>query len=124
MLSLENTHTIADLVRNACEDYDDRVFLRYERNDSIYDVTYRHLAGECRAFAAWAKDRKNELGHSLKAGLLGSASSHYIALMLGLMAGGAVAVPLDIQQMRHLHDFFDFRIAIPGSLAYRHRIKH
>ena len=46
MLSLENTHTIADLVRNACEDYDDRVFLRYERNDSIYDVTYRHLAGE------------------------------------------------------------------------------
>ena len=97
MLSLENTHTIADLVRNACEDYDDRVFLRYERNDSIYDVTYRHLAGECRAFAAWAKDRKNELGHPLKAGLLGSASSHYIALMLGLMAGGAVAVPLDIQ---------------------------
>jgi hypothetical protein len=34
-----------------------------------------------------------------------------------------VAVPLDIQQMRHLHDFLDFSIAIPGSFAYRHRIK-
>ncbi|MCR5370388.1 MAG: AMP-binding protein [Clostridium sp.] len=97
MLTLENTHTITDLVRNARDEYADRVFLRYERNDSIYDVTYRHLAGECRAFAAWASDLGKELGHPVKAGLLGSASAHYIALMLGLMAGGAVAVPLDIQ---------------------------
>jgi hypothetical protein len=26
--------------------------------------------------------------------------------------------------MRHLHDFLDSGIAIPGSFAYRYRIKH
>ena len=35
-----------------------------------------------------------------------------------------VTVPLDVQQMRHLHDLFDSGIAIPGSFAHRHRIKH
>ena len=35
-----------------------------------------------------------------------------------------VARPLDIQQVRHFHDFLDSGVAIPGSFAHRHRIKH
>ena len=96
-LSPETTHTLTDLVDQACERFSDRVFLRYERNDSIYDVTYRHLGGECRAFASWTMETAKKLGHSIKVGLLGSAGPHYIALMLGVMAGGGVSVPLDIQ---------------------------
>ena len=34
-----------------------------------------------------------------------------------------VGLPLDVEKMRHFHDFFDSRIAIPGSFAHRHRIK-
>ena len=34
-----------------------------------------------------------------------------------------VGIPLDVEKMRHFHDFFDSRIAIPGSFAHRHRIK-
>ena len=93
----ENIHTLTDLLDQACEKFADRVFLRYERNDSIYDVTYRHLGAECHAFASWAAETGRKVGHPIKVGLLGSAGPHYIALMFGLMAGGAVSVPLDIQ---------------------------
>ena len=93
----ENIYTLTDLLDQACEKFADRVFLRYERNDSIYDVTYRHLGAECHAFAMWAAETGRKVGHPIKVGLLGSAGPHYIALMFGLMAGGAVSVPLDVQ---------------------------
>ena len=35
-----------------------------------------------------------------------------------------IARPLNIEQVRHLHNFLDARIAIPGATADRHRIEH
>ena len=35
-----------------------------------------------------------------------------------------VRIALDIEKMRHIHDFFDPGIRVPGSLAGLDRIKH
>ena len=45
-------------------------------------------------------------------------------LLQPLIQEPLVARPLDIQQVRHFHDFLDSGVAIPGSFAHRHRIKH
>ena len=38
MITCENTKTIYDLVQNAAKEYKDKVFLRYEENDVVYQV--------------------------------------------------------------------------------------
>ncbi len=97
MITYQNTKTIYDLVRRAGEDHGDHVFLRYEDNGVIYDVTYRQFAADCMAIAAWAEGQSRRLGHKIKVGLMGSSSHHYLAVMLGVMGSGCVSVPLDVQ---------------------------
>ncbi len=97
MICLETTRTVRDLVRSCGREHDNRVYLRYEENDEIYDVTYRQFAAECEAIAAWTSDQDQTYGHKVQVGLLGSSSHHYLAVMLGVMSNGNVAVPLDIQ---------------------------
>lgn len=97
MITYENTKTIYDLVKHAGQEHGDHVFLRYEENDVIFDVTYREFAAQCSAVAAWAAVQDRQFGHKVKVGLLGSSSHHYLAVMLGVMSNGNVSVPLDIQ---------------------------
>ena len=49
MITYENTKTICDLVQNAGKEHGERVFLRYEENDIVYDVTYHQFVEECNA---------------------------------------------------------------------------
>ena len=37
MVTLENTQTLYGLVKKASEEYSNRVFMRYERNDEIIE---------------------------------------------------------------------------------------
>ena len=97
MITYQNTKTIYDLVRNAGQEHGDHVFLRYEENDVIFDVTYREFAAQCGSVAAWTARQDAEFGHKVKVGLLGGSSHHYLAVMLGVMSNGNVSVPLDIQ---------------------------
>ena len=97
MISRENTKTVRDLVQNAGREYGSRVFLRYEENDVVFDVTYEEFAAQCDAVGAWAREQEDTLGHKLHVGLLGGSSHHYIAVMLGIMGSGNVAIPLDVQ---------------------------
>ena len=53
MITYENTKTVYDLVENAGKEYGDKVFLRYEDNDVVYDVTYGEFVAKCHAVAAW-----------------------------------------------------------------------
>ena len=48
MISYENTKTVRDLVWNTGREYAGRVFLRYEENDVVYEVTYDEFATQCR----------------------------------------------------------------------------
>lgn len=97
MITYENTKTVYDLVENAGKEYGDRVFLRYEDNDVVYDVTYAEFVAQCHAVAAWVKEQDAVAGHKVQVGLLGSSSHHYLAVMLGVMANGNTVVPLDVQ---------------------------
>lgn len=97
MITYENTKTIYDLVQNAGKDYADKVFLRYEENDVVSDITYRQFVNECNAVSAWTKEQDAVIGHRAQVGLLGSSSHHYLAVLMGVMSNGNAAVPLDIQ---------------------------
>lgn len=97
MITRENTKTIYDLVCSAGDSHGDHVFLRYEDNDVIYEVTYRQFVADCMAVAAWAQEKSGELGHPVRVGLLGGSGHHYLAVMLGVMASGSVIIPMDVQ---------------------------
>ena len=49
MITRENTKTIYDLVCSAGDSHGDHIFLRYEDNDVIYEVTYRQFVADCMA---------------------------------------------------------------------------
>ena len=83
----ENTRTVYDLVHNAAAEHGDRVFLQYEENGIIFRVTYKEFACECDAIAAWAREKRAQVGHKLKVGILGVSSPHYLAVLLGVMSG-------------------------------------
>lgn len=97
MITSQNTKTIYDLVQNAGKEHGDHVFLRYEDNDMVRDVTYQQFADECNAISAWLTEQDEKAGHKVKVGLMGSSSHYYLAALLGIMGNGNVAVPLDTQ---------------------------
>ena len=97
MISYENTKTVQDLVWNTGREYAGRVFLRYEENDVVYEVTYDEFATQCRGVAAWLREQDAAAGHKVRVGLIGSSSHHYLVFLLGVMASGNVVVPLDVQ---------------------------
>ncbi len=88
--------TIRHILESSVSDYPERVFLRYEREDDlIYDISYERFGELCRIVGAFLNDRRTELGRQVKVGMFGSASAHYITVMVGTMASGNIAVPLD-----------------------------
>lgn len=97
MITKQNTKTIYDLVQNTGQEHGSRIFLRYEDNDVIFDVTYQEFTAQCNAIGAWLETRNEEFGHKAKVGLMGSSSHHYLAVLMGVMANGNVSIPLDIQ---------------------------
>lgn len=91
------TKTIRDLVKNAAAEYGNRVFLRFEDNDNIYDVKYSDFEKDCEAVAAWASAKERKAGHPLHIGFFGISSKEYLTALFGVLMSGNVAVPLDVQ---------------------------
>jgi len=50
MITLENTKTVYDLIKNAGKEYRNKSFLRYEENDIIYEKSYAEFAKDCTKF--------------------------------------------------------------------------
>ena len=71
--------------------------LQYEENGEVFRVTYKEFARECDSIAAWTRDKRAQVGHKLKVGILGVSSHHYLAVLLGVMSGGDTGIPLDVQ---------------------------
>ena len=69
MISYENTKTVQDLVWNTGREYAGRVFLRYEQNDVVYEVTDGEFADQCHAVAAWLREQDAAAGHKVRVGL-------------------------------------------------------
>ena len=62
MITKENIHTLGDLLENAALDYENQVFVRYEKDGIVYEKGYRTFAMDTRAVAHWAVNRSGELG--------------------------------------------------------------
>lgn len=93
----EYVKTIADLVRVAGEEHNERVFLRYEENDVVKEVTFAEFTETCKSVAKWAEEHGEVLGHKARVGIFGGSSPEYLSVLFGVMANGNVVVPLDAQ---------------------------
>ena len=63
MIPFESIKTIRDLVTEAGKAYENRVYLRTLRDDTIYDTTFGQFSLECNAIAAWTAEQSKNLGH-------------------------------------------------------------
>ena len=59
MVTYENTKTVADFLKQVEESYSDRIYIRYEENDDVKDVTFGKFVASCKSVAAWV-DEKSE----------------------------------------------------------------
>ncbi|MCR5488013.1 MAG: AMP-binding protein [Lachnospiraceae bacterium] len=106
MITYDNTKTVREMLEKSAEMYKDAPFLRYEREDDVvYDISYEKFCEACRIVGAFVNERRTALKRRIHVGLLGSAGVHYITVLVGVMASGNVAVPLDPQMdIAHLED--------------------
>ena len=94
----EDTKTLWDLVQNAAKTFGDKIFLRWEKDDIVYEKSYIEMAAASKAMAAWAAEQR-ELsgGRPSHVALLGRNSYEYLAALFGVTGAGSVAVPVDVQ---------------------------
>ncbi len=106
MGSNKNGQTIRDLLEESVALFPDRTFLRFERSDDqISDISYARFGELCRIIGAFVNEKRAGNGRRIKVGLFGSAGAHYISVLIGVMASGNIAVPLDYQlDITHLSD--------------------
>ncbi len=109
MITYDNTKTVRELLEKSVAEYKEIPYLRYERDDDIvYDISYERFGELCRIIGAFVNEWARKEKRQIKVGLFGSSSVHYISVMVGAMASGNIAVPLDNQlDMEHLADCLD-----------------
>ena len=108
MMTYDNVKTIADLVKMAAKVHGDKVYIRYEKDDNVKDVTFKEFLKLTESVAAWVEEQSNKNGQKARIGVLGGSSKPFMAALLGVMANGNVAVPIDIQSnMETLTDYID-----------------
>lgn len=98
MITFNNTKTIYDLIKNVGKEYENRVFVRYERDETIYEKGYGTYTSDTLAVAAYIEHLSETLGHPVHGALLGKCSYEYLTVLLGIPCGGGIAIPLDVQQ--------------------------
>jgi len=97
MITRDNIHTLGELLENAALDYENQVFVRYEKDGIVYEKGYRTFAMDARAVAHWAVNKSGELGKKLHVAMIGKNSYEYMTVLMGVAVSGNVAVPLDVQ---------------------------
>ncbi|MBU5488836.1 AMP-binding protein [Clostridium sp. MSJ-8] len=95
-MTLENTRTINDLIENAGRLYGDNPFLRYEKNEIIYEKSYEDLLIDSSAIASWVNNKNKEKKDKVHVAILGKCSYEFLVSFFGIIRTGAVAIPLDV----------------------------
>ena len=93
MITRDNTKTIYDLTANAGALHGDKIFLRWEDNDVIREVSFKEFSAQCAAIASWTRAQEARLGRKIHVALLGGSSNHYLAVLLGVMPGNPLRLP-------------------------------
>ncbi len=97
MITFNNTKTIRDLIKNVGKEYENRVFVRFEKDDAIFEKGYGTYSADSLAVGAYIEAQNEKLGHRAHAALLGKCGYEYLTVLLGVPCGGGVAIPLDVQ---------------------------
>ena len=93
----ETTKTLWDLAEQAARLFGDKTFLRYEKDDEIYEKSYREFLEDATKLGVWAEEISDVMGHRLHAALIGRASWQYLAAMFATAGAGGIAIPMDVQ---------------------------
>lgn len=93
----ENVRTIADLVKMASQIHGEKVFVRYEKDEFVKEVTFKEFETMCESVAAWTKEQNEKNNSKVRIGIFGGSSKSFLSALFGVMSNGNVAIPLDIQ---------------------------
>ncbi len=97
MITKENVKTIADLVNMASKVHGDKVFVRYEKDEFIKEVTYNEFLKMCESVAEWTEEQNKKHDKNVRVGIFGGSSKPFLSALFGVMSNGNVAIPLDVQ---------------------------
>lgn len=97
MITKETIHTLGDLLESAAVDYENQVFIRYEKEGIVFEKGYRTFAMDTRAVAHWVTIKSGEAGKKLRVALIGKCSYEYLTVLMGVAAAGCIAIPMDVQ---------------------------
>ncbi len=93
----EETKTLYDLLNNAGKLYADKVFLKYEIDEVVYEKKYGEFASDAKKVAKFIQKEGEAWGHDLHVAMLGRNSYEYLCTLLGTVSAGGVAIPMDTQ---------------------------
>ena len=93
----ETTKTLWDLAEQAARLFEDKTFIRYEKDDEIYEKSYREFLEDSTKLGVWAEEISDVMGHRLHAAIIGRASWQYLAVMFATAGAGGIAIPMDVQ---------------------------
>ncbi|MBO6149506.1 MAG: AMP-binding protein [Lachnospiraceae bacterium] len=94
---IEDASTLMDLVRSAGKTFGDKVFIRWDKDETIYEKSFAEFAADTEKIALWADETAKSYGHPIHAALLGRSGYNYLATLLGIAGAGSVSVPTDVQ---------------------------
>lgn len=97
MITFNNTKTIYDLVKRVGTEFENQVFVRYEKDDTIYEKGYGTYTLDTMAVAAYTERQNRKFGHPIHAALLGKCGYEYLTVLLGVPCAGGITYPADIQ---------------------------
>ncbi len=97
MITYNNTKTLPDLIERTRKEFENRVFYRFEKDDTIFEKGYGTYAGDVFAVAGYIKEQNEKYGHDTHAAILGRTSYEYLTVLMGVPCAGGVAIPMDIQ---------------------------
>lgn len=97
MITRSNVRTLKDLLETAAIDYENNVFLRYEKDGIIYEKGYRTFAMDARAISNWVQQKSKEAGRKLRIALIGKCNYEYLTVLMGVACAGSIAIPMDVQ---------------------------
>ena len=97
IMKLSETKTLYDLLENAGRLYGDKVFLKYEIEEEVYEKTYAEFVGDSKKTASFIQEKRQEKSGKIHAALLGKNSYEYLCGLMGIVSAGGVAIPLDVQ---------------------------
>lgn len=97
IMKLSETKTLYDLLENAGRLYGDKVFLKYEIEEEVYEKTYAEFVGDSKKTASFIQEKRQEKSGKIHAALLGKNSYEYLCGLMGIVSAGGVAIPLNVQ---------------------------